>query len=54
MLAYNSIADSIDEYIKMGKSLVLEYIEHLCRVIISCFGEEYSCCTTIDDLRCPF
>jgi hypothetical protein len=50
MLAYNNIVDSLDDYIKLGKSLVLECLKHLCRGVISYFGEEYSHRTTIDDL----
>jgi hypothetical protein len=51
MLAYGSIANSIDEYIKIGKSSPLNYLEYFYKGVISCFGEEYSCCHTIDDLR---
>lgn len=51
MLAYDSVAESIDKYIKMRKSSVLEWLEHFCRDVISCFGEEYSHHPTINDLR---
>lgn len=52
MLAYDSVAVSSDEYIKMVKSPVLELLKHFCRGVILCFGEEYSRCLTFDDLRC--
>jgi hypothetical protein len=51
MLAYSSIANSIDEYIKMEKSSFLECIELFCRSVVSFFGEQYSCRPTIYDLR---
>jgi hypothetical protein len=36
MLAYCSVADSIDEYIKIGKSSTLECPKHFSRGVISC------------------
>jgi hypothetical protein len=38
MIAYGSIAISVDEYIKLWKSLALGYPEY-CGVIL-CFGDE--------------
>jgi hypothetical protein len=35
----------------MRKSSALKCLEHFCRGVISCFGEEYSRRPTIDDLR---
>jgi hypothetical protein len=51
MLVYSSVADSIDEYIKIGKSFVLECLELFYGGVISCFREEYSHRSSIDDLR---
>jgi hypothetical protein len=52
MLAYDSVVESIDGYIKMGKSSALECLEHFSRGVISCFGVEYSHRPTIDNFMC--
>lgn len=51
MLAYGSIDDSIDEYIKMGESSGLECLELFSRGVIACIRAEYTCRHTNDDLR---
>jgi hypothetical protein len=51
MLAYDSVADSIHEYIKIEKNSTLECLKHFCVGAISCFDEDYSRRSTIDDLR---
>jgi hypothetical protein len=51
MLTYGSIADSIDEYIKIWKISALKCLEHFYRSLISCFGKKYSHHANIDDLR---
>jgi hypothetical protein len=34
-------ADTIDEYLKLGKTTVLECLEYYCSSIIECFGNEF-------------
>jgi hypothetical protein len=41
MLAYGSIADSLDEYLQMGESTVLETLKYFVRTIVNVFGEEW-------------
>lgn len=50
MLAYGRIVESIDEYIKMGKSLALECINIFVGMSLYVFGEEYSRRPTVGDL----
>ena len=38
LLAYGIAADSIDEYLKLGKSTALECLENFCEGIIECYG----------------
>jgi hypothetical protein len=37
-LAYVIATDTIDEYMKLGKIIVLEYLEYYCLDIFECFG----------------
>jgi hypothetical protein len=46
-LAYDMIADTIDEYLKLGKSTVLERVEYYYAGIIECFRAEFLCCPTV-------
>jgi hypothetical protein len=41
MLAYGSIADSLDDHLEMGESTVLETLKHFVRTIVDVFGEEW-------------
>jgi hypothetical protein len=41
MLAYGGPADSLDEYIRMGESTVLETVNKFTRAIVAIFGPEY-------------
>jgi hypothetical protein len=41
MLAYGSIADSLDDHLEMGESIVLETLKHFVRTIVDVFGEEW-------------
>jgi hypothetical protein len=50
MPAYSSIVESIGEYTKIWRSFALEFLKHLCRSVISCFGKEYTH-STVDDFR---
>jgi hypothetical protein len=40
-LAYDMVADTIDEYLKLGKTTTVEYLEYYCSDIIRCFGDEF-------------
>jgi hypothetical protein len=48
-LAYDMIADTIDEYLKLGKTTALECIEYYCAHIIECFGVEFLRHPTVAD-----
>lgn len=51
LLAYGSVAHSIDEHIKIGKIIDLDFSEHLYGGVISCFGKKYSRHPTYDGLK---
>ena len=38
MLAYGGPADSLDEYLRMGESTILETVGHFTRSLCSCLG----------------
>jgi hypothetical protein len=40
-LAYGMVVDTIDEYLKLGKTTALECLEYYCADIIECFGAEF-------------
>jgi hypothetical protein len=50
-LAYDMTADTIDEYLKLGKTTALECLEYYCSGIIECFGDEFLCCSTVADTQ---
>jgi hypothetical protein len=50
-LAYVMAADTIDEYMKLGKTTILECLEYYCSVIIECFGNEFLRRPTIADTQ---
>jgi hypothetical protein len=41
MLAYGGLADSLDEYLRMGESTILETVGHFTRSIVQLFGNEF-------------
>lgn len=41
MLAYGTPADSIDEYVKIGKSTAIESLKKFCRGVVDIFKSEY-------------
>jgi hypothetical protein len=41
MLAYGTIADSLDDHLEMGQSTVLETLKHFVRTIVDVFKEEW-------------
>jgi hypothetical protein len=51
-LAYGMAADTIDEYLKLGKITALECLEYYYLGIIECFGDEFLCCPTVADTQC--
>jgi hypothetical protein len=51
MLADGRIDDSINDYVEIGKSSVLECLKHFCRGVILYFGEECSHHPIFDNLR---
>jgi hypothetical protein len=50
-LAYDIAVDTIDEYLKLEKTITLECLEYYCSEIIECFGDEFLCHPTIADTR---
>jgi hypothetical protein len=50
-LAYVMAADTIGEYLKLGKSIILEFLEYYCATIIDCFGTEFLRRPTIVDTQ---
>jgi hypothetical protein len=43
--------NTIDEYLKLGKTTTLECLEHYCSGIIECFGNEFLRCPTVADTQ---
>jgi hypothetical protein len=41
----------IDEYLKLGKSTALKYLEYYCADIIEYFGAEFLCRPTVADTQ---
>ncbi|XP_020247966.1 uncharacterized protein LOC109825526 [Asparagus officinalis] len=50
MLAYGASADSVDDYVRIGKSTSLESVKRFVRSIINIFGEEYLRAPTNEDV----
>ena len=50
-LAYGMAADSVDEYLKLGKSTALECLEKFCEGIIDCYGAEFCRRPTVADTQ---
>jgi hypothetical protein len=44
--------DTIDEYMKLGKTTILECLEYYCSDIIECFGDEFLRHLTVADTQC--
>ncbi|CAL1387952.1 unnamed protein product [Linum trigynum] len=51
MLAYGSPADQLDDYMRMGKSTVLEVFRKFCRAIVGMYSSTYLRAPTPADLR---
>jgi hypothetical protein len=45
------VADIIDEYLKLGKTIALECLEYYCLGIIECFEDEFLRCPTVIDTQ---
>ncbi|TVU11893.1 hypothetical protein EJB05_45503, partial [Eragrostis curvula] len=41
MLAYGMSADSLDDYVRMGESTIIECLNHFVQAVVEVFGEEY-------------
>jgi hypothetical protein len=50
-LTYDMTTDTIDEYLKLGKSTDLECVEYYCASIIECFRDEFLRCPTVADTQ---
>jgi hypothetical protein len=50
-LVYGLAADTIDEYLKLGKTTVLECLEYYCLGIIEYFGDEFLHHPTVADTQ---
>ena len=50
-LAYGMTAYTIDEYLKLGKTTVLECLEYYCSGIIECFRDEFLRRPTVTDTQ---
>jgi hypothetical protein len=50
-LAYGMTADTIDEYLKLGKTTALKCLEYYCSSIIKCFGDEFLRRPTVADTQ---
>jgi hypothetical protein len=44
--------DTIDEYLKLRKSTILECLEYYCAIIIECFDAELLRRPTVADTQC--
>jgi hypothetical protein len=51
MLCYGAVADSVDEYLKIGRSTTSECLEKFCEGIIACFGPEFLRRPTEEDTK---
>jgi hypothetical protein len=50
-LAYSMAANTIDDYLKLGKTTTLECLEYYCIHIIECFGPQFLCRPTVIDTQ---
>jgi hypothetical protein len=50
-LAYDMTADTIDKYLKLGKTISLECLEYYCSDIIECFGGKFLRRPTVADTQ---
>ena len=41
MLAYGMVADSLDEYVRIGETTTIECVKRFCQVVVEIFGPEY-------------
>jgi hypothetical protein len=50
-LVYGMTADTIDQYLKLGKSTALKCLKYYCASIIECFRAEFLCRPTVADTQ---
>jgi hypothetical protein len=51
-LGYDMVIDTIDKYLKLAKTIVLECLEYYCSDIIECFEDEFLRRPTVVDTQC--
>jgi hypothetical protein len=51
-LVYDTAVDTIDEYLKLGKSITIECLEYYCASIIECFEAKFLRCLIVTDTQC--
>jgi hypothetical protein len=51
LLAYGMAADTVDEYIKLGRSTVVECLENICEGVIQCYDAEFCRGPTVADTQ---
>ena len=51
VLAYGSVLDAVDEYLKLGSTTTRLCVENFVEAIIGLFGDQYLRRTTQDDLQ---
>ncbi|XP_020272171.1 uncharacterized protein LOC109847350 [Asparagus officinalis] len=50
MLAYETSADSTDEYVRIGESTAIVCLKRFCRTIVEVYGDEYLRTPNVDDV----
>jgi hypothetical protein len=51
-LEHSCATNTINEYLKLGKSTALECLEYYCVGIIDCYGAEFLLWPTVADTQC--
>ncbi|XP_075499190.1 uncharacterized protein LOC142537567 [Primulina tabacum] len=51
ILAYGMVADSTDEYIKIGESTAIESLKSFCRAVVEVFGDWYLRSPNAEDIE---
>lgn len=52
MLAYGMLANSLDDYVRMGVSTITEFLKHFVEASMQVFGEEYLWAPNAQDIAC--
>ena len=51
MLAYRVPVNFLDEYVRMGESIIIECLQHFVRGVFDVFGEEYLRAPNVQDTQ---